>query len=78
MADTSLPPASSVSSTEPTFATRAVKGQWNSMAVCSVCDRHDLKTRMAYCCVDAVNGDPMICDDCRITLAHAHLENDDG
>lgn len=44
---------------------RAVKGQFNPMAVCSQCDRDATQTRMSRYCIDAIADKPFRCDECR-------------
>lgn len=44
---------------------RTVPSQFNQMAVCRRCDRDALETRISFYCVDAINGGPHLCDECR-------------
>lgn len=43
-----------------------VLGHLNEMALCKGCDRDATQTRITYYCVDALNGGPYLCDECRI------------
>jgi hypothetical protein len=42
-----------------------VFGEFNEMALCTRCNKDATKTRITYYCVDAVNGGPYLCDECR-------------
>lgn len=46
---------------------RSVKGQFNLMAICHICDRDTTQTRMTYYVIDCLNDDPFTCDECRPT-----------
>jgi hypothetical protein len=42
-----------------------VPGHFNEMALCKGCNRDATQTRITYYCVDALNGGPYLCDECR-------------
>lgn len=42
-----------------------VLGHLNEMALCKGCDKDATQTRITYYCVDALNGGPYLCDECR-------------
>ena len=67
MAEPSLPPASSVSSTDPQFTTRAELDEWTRRE--RLAARWITKQSVLCKITDRIK---------RVTLAHAHLENDDG
>ena len=45
---------------------RSVKGQFNQMAICHVCDRDSTQTIMTYYVIDYLNDDPFTCDEYRL------------
>lgn len=47
---------------------RKVPGEHNGMAVCQECDKDATQTRISHYCVDAINGGPYLCDECRATV----------
>lgn len=47
---------------------RTVPNEYNEMAVCQECHMDATQTRISYYCVDAINGGPYLCDECRAAL----------
>jgi hypothetical protein len=43
----------------------AAFGHFNAMALCTGCDKDATQTRITYYVLDALNGGPYRCDECR-------------
>lgn len=50
---------------------RYVAGQFNRMAVCSICDQDATQTRMSFCCIDLIGDVDFRCAACRGVSADA-------
>ena len=46
-----------------------VPGYFNEMALCKGCNRDATQTRITYYVLDALNGGPYLCDECRTKQA---------